>query len=212
MIAVAFADGTRLGYIPRRIGDLHCATPNAGQERGAVKDEQLYAFVADARARNAADVRRRTRWLQHQLREDASFAELCRDLGSSGVPVELSLCDGRAHRGRLSGVGADVLGLQTMDGVTTYIAASAAVGIRAIAVEPAAGDGDASSETAVQEGQLFSDVLADLADLRVRVVAGTVPGRTYRGTLAGIGRDVVWFEDNQWYLRRDMITDVMVVP
>jgi hypothetical protein len=177
-----------------------------------VKDEQLYAFVADARARNAADIRRRTRWLQHQLREDASFADLCRDLGSSDVPVELSLCDGRSHRGRLSGVGADVLGLQTMDGVITYIAAAAAVGIRAIAVEPGAGDGAGSSDTAVQDGQFFSDVLADLADLRARVVAGTTPGRTYRGTLAGIGRDVVWFEDNQWYLRREMITDVMVVP
>jgi hypothetical protein len=179
---------------------------------GAVKDEQLYAFVADARARNAADVRRRTRWLQHQLREDASFADLCRDLGSSGVPVELSLADGRSCRGRLSGVGVDVLGLKTMDGATAYIAASAAVGIRAIAVEPVAGDGPAGDDPAVQEGQFFNEVLADLADLRVRVIAGTMPGRTYCGTLAGVGRDVVWFEDNQWYLRREMVTDVMVVP
>jgi hypothetical protein len=210
MIAVGFADGTRWDTFRAKSATYTARHLTPDRKRGAVKDEQLYAFVADARARNAADIRRRTRWLQHQLREDASFADLCRDLGSSGVPVELSLCDGRSHRGLLSGVGADVLGLQTMDGVTTYIAASAAVGIRAIAVEPVAG-GDASSDPAVQEGQFFSDVLADLADLRVRVVAGTVPGRTYRGTLTGIGRDVVWFEDNQWYLRREMITDLMVV-
>lgn len=188
-------------------------TAGTGKEIwGAVKDEQLYAFVADARARNAADVRRRTRWLQHQLREDASFADLCRDLGSSGVPVELSLSDGRSHRGRVSGVGVDVLGVGTMDGATAYIATSAAVGIRVIAIDPLAAERDSGDDVAVREGQFFNDVLAELADLRVRVIAGTVLGRTYSGTLAGVGRDVVWFEDNQWYLRREMVTDVMVVP
>jgi hypothetical protein len=177
----------------------------------AVKDEQLYAFVADARARNAADVRRRTRWLQHQLREDASFVGLCRDLGSSDVPVELTLCDGRTHRGRLSGAGSDVVAVVTSDGSTVYIATSAAVGIRAVAVAESAEGAVAGDDVAVHEGQMFNDVLADLAYLRVRVIAGTVPGRTYSGTLAGIGQDIVWFDDNQWYLRCEMVTDVMVV-
>jgi hypothetical protein len=177
-----------------------------------VNDEQLYAFVADARARSAADVRRRTRWLQHQLREDASFAGLCRDLGSSDVPVELAMSDGRVHRGRLSGVGAGVIAVLTMDGATAYIATASAVGIRAITTEPVAADGSAADAVAVQEAQRFSDVLADLADLRARVIAGTTARRTYHGTLAGVGRDVVWFDDNQWYLRLEMITDVMVVP
>lgn len=176
----------------------------------AVKDEQLYAFVADARARNAAHVRRRTRWLQHQLREDASFADLCRDFGSSGVPVELTLSDGRSHRGRLLGAGVDVVAIVTLDGSTVYIATSAAVGIRVIAV-PQDADTHTAADAAVHDGQVFNDLLADLANVRARVVASTVTGQTYRGTLAGVGRDVVWFDDNQWYLRCEKVTDVMVV-
>lgn len=176
-----------------------------------MKDEQLYAFVADARARNAADIRRRTRWLQHQLREDATFAGLCRDLESSGVPVELSLSDGRTHRGHVAGVGADVVAVVTLDGTTVYIATSAAVGVRAIAVASSADREVIGGDVTVHESQVFNDVLADLADLRARVVIGTVSGRTYRGTLASIGPDVVWFDDNQWYLRCEAITDAMVV-
>ena len=222
------ADRTRWGTFRAETANLHCPAPGTRTSGGpvheargglatpdkkmwgAVKDEQLYAFVADARARNAADIRRRTRWLQHQLREDALFVELCRDLGSSGAPVELTLSDGRTHRGRLAGVGADVVAVMTLDGSTVYIATSAAVGVRAIAVAPSASSAE-DHAVAVRDGQVFDDVLADLADLRLRVVVGTVPGRTYDGILAGVGRDIVWFDDNQWYLRSEMVTDVMVV-
>jgi hypothetical protein len=175
-----------------------------------VRDEQLYAFVADARARNAADVRRRTRWLQKQLREDAAFAELCRDFGSSGVPVEVSLCDGRRHRGRLSGVGVDALAMRTMDGGAVYIATAAVVGVRAVAGEDGRDGAVADDAPELHDGQRFSDVLADLADLRTRVTAGTVAQQTCSGVLGGVGGDIVWFDDNQWYLRLQMITDVMI--
>jgi small nuclear ribonucleoprotein (snRNP)-like protein len=184
-----------------------------------VEDEHLYAFVADARARSAADVRRRTRWLAHQLREDATFADLCRDLGPCTAVVEVPLSDGRSHRGRLTGFGADVVELLTVDGGTVYIVAAATVGIRIVGTDPSLGHDEASDHAfraqtreVVDEHQWFSDVLADLAGARARVVVGTVARRMYRGTLAGVGRDMVWFEDTQCYLRLQMITDVMVAP
>lgn len=173
-------------------------------------DEHLYAFVADARARNAAEVRRRTRWLAQQLREDATFTDLCRELGSSTAVVEVSLSDGRGHRGHLTGSGTDVVALLTTDGTTAYIVGAAVVGIRVIGVDPA--PAHEKTRDVVHEHQWFSDVLADLAETRARVVVGTVAGRTYRGSIAGVGRDMVWFEDSQCYLRLQMITDVMVAP
>jgi hypothetical protein len=177
-----------------------------------VRDEQLYAFVADARAGDASDVRRRTRWLQQQLREDAGFTGLCRELRSAGDPVEISLCDGRRHRGRLSGVGADALAMRTRDGGVVYIAIDAIVGMRAVAGGYGADGAVADGGPALDDGQCFSDVLADLADRRIRVTVGTVAPLTCSGVLAAIGRDVVMFEDNQCCLRLQMITDVMIAP
>jgi hypothetical protein len=197
-----------------------------------VRDEQLYAFVADARARGAADLRRRTRWLHQQLRQDAAFVELCRDLGASGVTVEVSLSDGRHHRGRLAGAGADALAVVTTDDATVYIATAAIIGLRAVASTPdqqrvpeepgAAPERDAEQSRPgdplmvgagmIRDQQRFSDVLGDIADLRARVVVGTVAQQTFCGVLAGVGRDVVWFDDNQWYLRLPTITDVLIVP
>ncbi|HSK98671.1 MAG TPA: hypothetical protein VK891_18735 [Euzebyales bacterium] len=196
-----------------------------------MRDEQLYAFVADARARGAADLRRRTRWLHQQLRQDAAFVELCRDLGASGVTVEVSLCDGRQHRGRLAGAGADALAVATADDTTAYIATSAIIGLRVVAPPPEqhgrpaesaalrrdedrseGGDPLTGAAVMIRDDQRFSDVLGDIADLRARVVVGTAAQQTFCGVLAGVGRDVVWFDDNQWYLRLPTITDVMIVP
>jgi hypothetical protein len=195
-----------------------------------VRDEQLYAFVADARARGAADLRRRTRWLHQQLRQDAGFVDVCRDLAMSGVPVEVSLADGRRHRGRLTGVGADTLAVGTTDGATMYVTTAAVAGLRAVTSTPGRlGDGDGSEAGGpapleshltdgviaggtLRDGQRFSDVLGDLADLRASVVAGTATQQTFCGVLAGVGRDVVWFDDNQWYVRLQAITDVTILP
>lgn len=175
---------------------------------GAMRDEHLYAFVADARARTAAGVRRRTRWLQRQLREDTSFAALCRDLAAAAMPVEVTLADGRRRRGTVVGAEDGVVALRRGGDVTSYIATAAATAVRVLRVtdgQPAAGD-----PPAIHGGGTFADVLADIADRRDRVAVGTSCGRTYEGRLAGVGRDVVWFDDNGWYLRLETITDVTV--
>jgi small nuclear ribonucleoprotein (snRNP)-like protein len=173
-----------------------------------VRDEQLYAFVADTRASTAAGIRRRTRWLHQQLRVDSTFDDLCRDLAGTTTAVEVWLTGGRARRGRLCGVGADVL-MMRADAMTAYVATRAVTGVRALAPSGDAGDG--ATGAAVRPGtHLFVDVLADLADARERVVVGTVAPQTYRGVLGGIAQDFIWFDDNARCLRLDAITDVMI--
>lgn len=171
-----------------------------------MRDEHLYAFVADTRARSAAGVRRRTRWLRQQLRADMSFDALCRDLTAAAATVEVFLTSGRRCRGRVTGVGADVLALRAVGAATTYVATRAVVGVRSLSTR----DLDDSTDTAppVRDTQLFVDVLADLADHRDRVEVGTVAPTTHRGTLAGVARDFIWFDDNARYLRLETITDV----
>jgi len=175
-----------------------------------VRDEHLYAFVADTRARTAAGIRRRTRWLHQQLRADTTFDGLCRDLAGTAAAVEVSLTGGRARRGRLCGVGADVLMVRTADAMTAYVATPAVTGVRALAPSGDAGAETAAGGAVLRDTQLFVDVLADLADARDRVVVGTIAPQTYRGVLGGIAHDFIWFDDNARCLRLDAITDVMI--
>lgn len=173
-----------------------------------MRDEHLYAFVADARARSAAEVRRRTRWLHQQLRAETSFDDLCRDLAASAVPVEVVLTSGHEHRGRIAGIGADVLALRAVDGTTAYAATRAVVGVRALArTEDAGATADAGH--VLRGTQVFVDVLADLADRRDRVTVGTAAPRTYQGVLAGVAQDFIWFDGNARCVRLDAITDVV---
>jgi hypothetical protein len=173
-----------------------------------VRDEQLYAFVADTRASAAAAIRRRTRWLHQQLRADSTFDGLCRDLAGTTTAVEVSLAGGRARRGRLCGVGADVLMVRA-DATTAYVATRAVTGVRALAPTGDAGAGTTGGPV-LRGTHRFVDVLADLADARERVVVGTVAPQTYRGVLGGIAHDFIWFDDNACCLRLDAITDVMI--
>lgn len=181
-----------------------------------MRDEQLYAFVADARAGAAASVRSRTRWLHEQLRADLSFAEICRDLSARAQPVEVTLAAGRTRRGTLVGTGHDVLALCAPAGETVYVALGAVVGVRALAptapesglqVPAAQGHGAWSGARSLGASLHFADVVADLAEERAPVLVGTAAG-VHRGVLAGMARDFIWFDGNAHCLRLDKITDV----
>lgn len=175
-------------------------------------DEQLYAFVADARARVANESRRRTRWLQRQLQEEASFSDVCSALTSSSREVEMSLVPGRRIRGWVTSVGHDFVQLRAADGTTTLLAAAAIVGVRIVSTELPQQQQDLLPGLP-QAGGRFSDALASLAERRCRVIVGTHSADdVYRGRLAGVGMDVVWFEATTGYIRVAMITDVTVVP
>jgi hypothetical protein len=122
----------------------------------------------------------------------------------------------------VAGAGADALVIVTTDAATVLIAMAAVLGLRVVAPVPDRDrtPDDATSDegrsrggaVAIRDDQRFGDVLGDIADLRARVVVGTVAQQTFCGVLAGVGRDVVWFDDNQWYLRLPTITDVMILP
>jgi hypothetical protein len=199
-------DGTTTGQFRVRQRGTYTAARNGRHHHGgAVRDEHLYAFVADTRAKSAAGVRRRTRWLRQQLRADTSFDAVCRDLLAAAPTVEVFLTSGRRCRGRVTGVGADVLVLRA-GAATTYVAMRAVVGVRSLSARDAENSTD--TPTPVRDTQLFVDVLADLADHRDRVEVGTVAPTTHRGILGGLAHDFIWFDDNARYLRLETITDV----
>src|SRR5690554_6699183 len=97
--------------VRRATTNPYTAPGNPDPARRPMRDEQLYAYVADARARAAAGARRRTRWLTQQLREDATFDAICTELATAQATVEIALPAGRRRRGRLTGCGDGVLAL-----------------------------------------------------------------------------------------------------
>lgn len=181
-----------------------------------MNDEQLYAFVADARAQTSAAARRRTRWLHRQLREDVSMARLYDDLARVRASVELTLIGGRTYRGRMAAAARDLVLLSCPDG-TAYVSAHAITGVRLLAhtvdgVDEggSASGGDLENTAApLRETHVLADVLADSADEHGAVRIGTADV-VYEGTLGGVARDFVWFDDDARCLRVDAITDLMI--
>lgn len=165
-----------------------------------MRDDQLQAFVSAARARTAVDTRRHRRWLQRQLDESQTFEGLCRSVADSGARVRLSVASGHTHSGRIVAAGADLLALAG-DTDVVYIVMSAVVAVELL---------DASQPGAVPAGiraSTVADAVVELAELRETIVVGTSDGGVHRGRVAGIGHDVLWF-DNGCHVRFAAITEV----
>lgn len=166
-----------------------------------MRDEQLHAFLNGARARTAADTRRRRRWLEQQLHEDQTFAALCRTAAKAGERVELSVASGRVYRGALSFAGPEFVAMAADDGRVAYIATRALVGLR-----PLDGTADDRQPNLVRAAT-FDDVVLELSQCRDAIDVCTIDGNAHRGRVAGVGRDLLWFENGR-YLRLDVVTEV----
>lgn len=175
-----------------------------------VRDEQLHAFLDAARARTAVDTRRRRRWLERQLEEDQTFATLCRAMLDAGARIELSVASGRTYTGVPVTAVPEFVAIATDDGHMVYIAAPALVGLRRLgdsADNPAAAPGRPTPVRAAT----FDDVVIGLSACRSMLDVGTVDGSTHHGQVAGVGRDLLWFDDGR-YLRLDAVTEVATTP
>jgi len=173
-----------------------------------VRDDQLHAFLGDARARAAGDARRRRHWLARQLEEDRTFAAVCSRAFEDARPVDVIVTTGRTHRGRLVAADAGIVAVATADGGTVYIAPTAVVGLRP---RPGARAKEPGQVPAVVTGATIADVVRELADGDARVEVGTTDGGVHRGRIDGVGRDVLRLTGGM-HLRLDMVTEVSSVP
>lgn len=179
-----------------------------------MRDDQLHMMISTARAHAAVDARRRRRWLRRQLDEDLTFAQICRQAVDAGDLVELMVAGGRRHRGHVV-VTTDELVAVATDGGSAYITMASIVGVRALgwraADDPAAAPGPFAPRptNAVVRAPTLHDLLFDLGEQQHPVTICTVDGRTHRGRVAGVGRDVVCLDDDGTYLRIAAISEVV---
>ncbi len=165
-----------------------------------MRDEQLQAFVSAARAHVEADTRRRRRWLRRQLDEDQTFEEICRTMARSGVRVRVTVANGHRHSGRIVAAEPEVVAIAS-DAAVVYIATWALV-----ALEPLTGSAGSDAPSAIAASTI-DDVVLELGERHGAIVVGTHDGTVHRGRLAGVGRDLLWF-DTGCHLRMAAITEV----
>jgi hypothetical protein len=169
-----------------------------------MRDEHLHAFLNAARARTAVDTRQRRRWLTQQLDEDLTLAALCHALVDAHARVELSVASGRTYRGALTIARREYVAIAD-DDRAAYIAAPAIVGIRPL---PGTTDGAAPRPL---RAATFDDVVLRLSECSGAIDVCTIDGTAHRGRVAGVGRDLLWFDDGR-YVRLDAVTEVVTSP
>lgn len=171
-----------------------------------MRDEQLHAFLNVARARTAVDTRRRRRWLERQLDEDQTFTGLCRTMMAADARVEMSVASGRRYRGTLVVAASEFVALAIDDGRLSYIAAPAIVGLRQLHATGGA-TGRSTPAPTPMRAATFDDVVLGLCECRSLIDVRTIDGSSHHGRVAGVGRDLLWFDDGR-YLRLDLVTEV----
>jgi len=158
--------------------------------------DDLEAWAAEARAREAAESRVRERWLRTQAEEGASFAATLAGLVERGEPVTVMTAAGRPVAGRLTAVGADFVGLRLPGGRRTLIALGAVAWVQAAPgarPAPDAGLGDREEDEDAAPGASLIDVLAQAAASRPRVMIQT-GAAAVGGDLRAVGLDMLSVE------------------
>jgi hypothetical protein len=173
---------------------------------------RLEAWVADARADDAAARRSRERWLRQAAEEEATLAGVLADLGERRTPVVVRTSSGRAHQGEVRVVGADFVALHTSTG--DVVVATAALGVVRHAPGAAPVTGDRTVTTHLQ----LVDLLAQLAAERERVLLVTLDGHdAVAGEVRSVGRDVVVVRPDgeprgATYVRVDAVAELTTRP
>jgi hypothetical protein len=148
---------------------------------------ELSRWAADERAGEAAERRRRERWLRQQTLEDATLTGVAVDLAERSLPVAVRLTTGRTVTGRITTVATD---FWVLAGATTpSLVASAAVAT----IRPGGGTvlEEATGRRDCRLTMRFGDALAGLAGERPTVQLGSLGSDVVRGELRAVGDDVV---------------------
>jgi hypothetical protein len=143
-------------------------------------------WAADARVDEAARLRARERWLQHQAEEEGSLAGVLADVAERGAPLALHVGGGRRHRGEVRALGSDFVALRSA-GADVLVALAAVTSVRTLPGEASA-IGDRSIATSLR----LVDVLVGLAAERAAVLLVLADGDdAVAGALRSVGQDVV---------------------
>ena len=162
-------------------------------------ESALARWSAEGQVSDAVAQRRRARGLARQAAGEVDLAAVVTALGERGRPVLVGLIGGRRHRGRITLVGTDVVGLATGPG-PVWLALGAVSWIRAVG-EPITAGADAStaepSPGAGVRRVSLADELDELAGDRSRVaVVALGSDDALVGELTSVGRDVVTVRDD----------------
>lgn len=154
---------------------------------GVRRSPGLAAWLAEVVADDAAQQRSRLRWLEQQAAEEGTFIGVLTDLAERGRPVVVHLTNGRIHRGTLTLIGTDVVGVSTAGGRDVLLRQTAIASVRTLPGEPVTiGDRHIVSDVAMIEA------MSALAEHRARVhLIGSDPSQAVTGELRAVGRDVV---------------------
>lgn len=152
-------------------------------------DDPFLALADDAAHRAAVASRREERDRRDRASELATWAGTLRDLAERGLRVSLACAAGRSHRGTLSAVGPDHVGLRLANGALVLLALDT---VRAVRPEPGSRQAAVMGDRPVPAGPTLAEVLQDLVE-RDGAAAVTLREVTepLRGTVLGLGEDVM---------------------
>ncbi|MDQ4132111.1 MAG: hypothetical protein M3179_02655 [Actinomycetota bacterium] len=155
--------------------------------------EGLDRWLADARAREAAEARVRERWLRQQAEEEGAFDAVLFDLAERQADVVVVSEAGNRHVGRIEAVGDDFVAVRTTGRRLVLVALHAVAQVRAPRTAAAATtrrEDGAAPEAGRRVSVTLADVLARAAGERPRLQVRTA-GATLTGHLRAVGVDVV---------------------
>jgi len=161
-------------------------TPDDGGTGGDADDAVLARFAADARIEERLGERRRQRWLQQQAAESSTFAGLVRNLAEAATPVRLRTTAGTVHRGPITVLGEDAIGVRGARGRLTLVALAHLAALDTPGTTVISGDREAEGP-----GPRLAHLLAELADAETVVHGVLVGGERFEGRLRWVGEDVM---------------------
>ena len=155
------------------------------------------AFLADALVERAAAERARARSVTQQLGLDQTMVGIATDLAERSAAVTIYTAGGGIVRGRLDGVGHDVISVLDDRHRSVFVALPHVSQIRTMP-----GTGRSSDARQPFHGQLMSSVLSTLAEERAMVTVATLAASSgdrtagsATGQLISCGDDVIVLVD-----------------
>ena len=155
--------------------------------------DHIDAWIAEAKADEAASARMRERWLTQQAGEQARFDLVLSDAAARGLTVRVRTA-AAAHAGRITAVGHDFVEVRTTRGTTVLVLTRAIAVVETASGAALGGGREPDNDVKEQEnavGEWLSDRLADAAPDRPLVELVATGSERVVGELRAVGVDVV---------------------